>query len=143
MKDEIFFDTNILTYVHDESEPAKREICGALMQSAFKGEIAGVVSNQILAEFYASLTERLRKPVPKLLAMSLVESLIVSGKWTKVSYDAKTVQNALDILEANGGTIFDAIVVSTMKENGITKIYTEDKFFFKVPGIKAINPFKK
>ncbi len=143
MKDEMFFDTNILAYAFDETERTKAQICAKLIKDVTKSDILGCLSNQVLAEFYTSLTERLRKPLPKNLALSLTESFIASSDWKKINYDENTVRRALDIVEKFNCSIWDAIIVETMKENGIKKIFTEDKFFDKVPGIVAINPFRK
>ncbi len=143
MSDEVFFDTNILAYFLDETERDKRKICIDLVQKVFAGEMTGFVSNQVLAELYSSLTERLRKPLPKNLALSIVDGFIQSENWKKLNYSEKTVRASLDILEKFNCSIWDAIIVETMKENGIKKIFTEDKFFFKLSGIVAINPFKK
>lgn len=143
MRDELFFDTNILAYFFDETETDKRRISAELIQKVFKGNISGCISNQVLAEFYVSITERLRKPLPKNLAFSIVDFFINSQNWRKVNYDVEAVKNALDILEDTSCSIWDAIIIETMKKNGISKIFTEDKIFSKISGITAINPFEK
>ena len=45
MKDEIFYDTNVLYYAYDLSEPEKRNTCKLLIRKVFMGEAKGVISN--------------------------------------------------------------------------------------------------
>lgn len=38
---------------------------------------------------------------------------------------------------------WDVMLAAAMLENGVNKIYTENTKDFKIPGIKAVNPFLK
>jgi len=143
MKDEIFFDTNIIAYAFDEFDPKKRKICEDLVEKTFKGEISGHISNQVLSELFVVLTRKMKKPVSKDIASTIVESLIDSEKWAKINYDHETVKKSLIQTKTTNTSFWDILIAETMRENGIVKIYTEnEEDFKKIPGIKIINPFK-
>jgi len=144
MKDEVFLDTNIIAYAFDESDPNKKKICEELVEKAFKGEITGCVSNQVLGELFMVLTKKVRRPVPKATARIVVESLIDSVNWVKINYDHNTVKKSIEKSRTINVPFWDILITETMKENGIVKIYTEnERDFKKIHEIKTINPFKR
>ena len=139
MKDEIFYDTNVLYYAYDLSEPEKRKTCKSLISKVFMGETKGVISNQILVELYNALTRKLG--VKSDTAKVIVDSFITSTNWLKINYNHITVKAALDTSKAFKAPFLDTLITETMKENGITQITTEnEKDFARIPGIKIKNP---
>lgn len=143
MKDELFFDTNIIVYAYDASEEKKREICASLLERVYEKEIVGIVSNQILGELFKVLTENIEKPISIEDARLIIEDIIDSDSWTKINYSQETVRRAIITVKLHKVPFWDAVIAETMKENGIFALYTEnEKDFKKVPGIKVINPIK-
>ncbi len=142
MKDELFFDTNILCYAYDSTEPSKRKACEELVEQVFKGEVLGVISNQVLVELFNAYTRKLGVPQDK--AIVIVKSLTVSENWRKIDYNHNTVDRALGRSEAFGAPFLDVLISETMKENGITEIITEnERDFSRIPGIIVRNPFRR
>lgn len=143
MRDELFFDTNIIAYAFDVFDPKKKEICEELINKAFKGDIVAYVSNQILGELFSVLTQKMGKPITKDIASTIIESIIDSEKWIKINYGHETIKRVLKLIRNINITFWDALIAETMKENGIVKIFTEnEEDFKKIPGIEAINPIK-
>jgi predicted nucleic acid-binding protein len=143
MKDEWFFDTNIIVYAYDTSEPGKQKICAKLLETVYRNEIMGIVSNQILGEVFKTLTKNIEKPIKVEDAELIIKNIADSDKWIKINYDHETVKKAILIVRLNKASFWDAVIGETMKENGIFKIYTEnDKDFGKIPGIKVTNPLR-
>lgn len=141
MKDEIFYDTSILIYAYDITEPNKRNIAKPLVDNVFNGKANGVVSNQVPGELFKSFIEKLKTTVEE--AKSIVYGIIESENWIKINYDQETVKKAIINVEANKAPFWDSVIAETMKENGIIKIYTEnEEDFKKISGVKIINPFK-
>ncbi len=139
MKDEIFYDTNVLYYAYDLSEPEKRKTCKSLISKVFMGETKGVISNQVLVELYNALTRKLG--VKSDTAKVIVDAFITSPNWQKISYNHMTVKAALSTCKAFGAPFLDSLITETMKENGIDQIITEnEKDFTRIPGIKIKNP---
>ena len=139
MKDESFYDTNILIYAYDLNEPRKRKLCKQIVKDVFSGMDVGVVSEQILVELYNSLTRKLSIPTDS--ARKIVESFILSENWLKINYNENTIRAALKSSFAFKSPFLDTLIAETMKDNGLNTIITEnEKDFIKIPGIKVINP---
>ncbi|MGC8516198.1 MAG: PIN domain-containing protein [Thermoplasmata archaeon] len=139
MKDEPFFDTNILFYAYDLSEPIKRKFCKQIVEDVFSGRKSGVISNQILVELYNALTRKLA--VHRDSAIVIVESFIESENWLKINYNEHTVMSALKSSLAFMSPFLDTLIAETMKDHGINRIITEnEKDFERIPGLKIINP---
>lgn len=142
MKDESFYDTNIIYYAYDENEPAKKVICEKLIEDIFLGNSFGVISNQVLGELFKALIEKLKIDVEK--AEKILNGIIDSENWIKINYNIETIRKAIITVRLYKVSFWDCLIAETMKENGIVKIYTEnEKDFKKILGIKAINPLKK
>ncbi|MHB1439268.1 MAG: PIN domain-containing protein [Cuniculiplasma sp.] len=141
MKDDTFYDTNILFYAYDLSEPSKREVCKTQVGQVFSGKTRGFISNQILVELYNALTRKLG--VKADIANLIVESFLASSNWLKISYNHFTIKSALNTSKAFGAPFLDSLIAETMKENGISHIITENERDFKrISGIHVENPFK-
>lgn len=135
-------DTNILAYAYDNSESRKREICSNLLKEIFNGKKEAFVSNQILAELFYTLTKNFKKPLDTKKAKLIVSLLIKSPNWRKVNYNHDTVDKAADLSQKFNIPFWDALIVSTMIENNIFTIYTEnEKDFKKIPRLSVINLF--
>lgn len=139
MKDESFYDTNILIYAYDLNEPRKRKLCKQIVKDVFSGKEVGVVSGQILVELYNSLT--LKLAVPAGSASKIVESFILSNNWLKINYNENTIRAAIRSSLAFKSPFLDTLIAETMKEHALNTIITEnEKDFIKIPGMKVVNP---
>ncbi len=143
MSDRIFLDTNILVYSYEQSTDPRYVIARDLILRCFKDEIPFVISNQVLAEFFQVITRKSKFPLSKIEARRLISFLIESNSWTKVDYSYTTLVEATSISDQYNISIWDALIVATMKEQNIYTIYTENEADFrKVPLLKVVNPFK-
>jgi predicted nucleic acid-binding protein len=143
MNDELaLIDSNLLSYVFDKSEPKKRIICGELVAECWKGKRKYAVSVQNLSEFYVVVTGKIEKPIPKEVARRFIQLIISFQGWIVVNFDSNTVTSAIDIHMQYGIHYWDALIATTMRENKIFCIYTEDGDFKNIPWLKAINPFE-
>ncbi len=143
MTAEMFFDTNILVYAFDSRDQRKHAVAVQLLSEVKSGNLKGVISNQTLFELFLILTRKLNKSITEIMAENLVEGLIETVEWKKINYTYKTIVGALHIIDKYKTSFVDTVIASTMLENGVKEIFTEDKKDFeKIPGIKPINPFK-
>lgn len=141
MKDRLFFDTNIVCYAYDASEPEKRKVCKKLVEEVFNGNFVGVVSNQILGEIFNALVTKLDVPVKD--ARIIVESLLVSDRWEKINYTENTIRRTVGSFNNARLPFWDLVITETMKENNLTVIITEnEKDFDRVPGVEVRNPLR-
>ncbi len=143
MTERCLIDTNILVYSYEESPDIRCAKCQELVLDIFDGKVKGVISNQVLAEFFRVMTTKIKTVLTKTEASDLVKALAESPGWGKINYTHETVRKAAKIAEECNIKIWDAIIAATMRENDISTIYTEnEKDFGKIPGLKVINPLK-
>ena len=82
--DKVFFDTNILVYAYDRRDAAKQERAFDIFADGISNE-NGIVSAQVLGEFYNATTRRTSNPLPEeeeivREAISLFATLANPGK---------------------------------------------------------------
>jgi len=143
MTDEFAFDTTIIVYAYDKAEEEKRAKCLSLLERIFDGESNGVVTNQILAETYYVLTQKVSNPISAEDARIIVSGIVNSNNWIKLDYNSMSVAKATKISSDLKIPFWDALIAITLIENGVFRIYTEnEKDFQKIPGLKVINPIK-
>lgn len=115
-----FFDTNILVYSQDKSEPSKRALARLLVEEAIAQD-AFVVSTQVLVEFYATALRN------KLLHAD--EALGLVRLWS----DHDTVVTTSDLLlrglelhQEHSLSVWDALVVQAAIDSRCDVLLTED-----------------
>jgi len=144
MSDELsLIDSNLLSYVFDESEPQKRKICKNLTAECWKGKRKYAVSVQNLSEFYVVVTKKIQHPIPPKVAKRFIELIIDFQGWLILDINANVVKSAIEISNKYGIHYWDAMLAATMKENKVFCIYTEDGDFDKIPWLKVVNPLEK
>ena len=62
MADRIMVDTNILLYAYDRGEPVKQPQALAILDRLIVQNL-GVLTSQVLAEFFVNATRRLKPPL--------------------------------------------------------------------------------
>lgn len=143
MKDNPFYDTSILVYMFDSSDSAKYNLACSLLEKVANGNEVGTISNQTMAELFNVLTTKTDKHMPATTASEIIHDFVSSTQWQMLNYTAETVKNAAFSCKLLNTPFWDTLIVETMKENGISTIYTENtKDFKRIQGIKVINPFK-
>ena len=75
MTDKIFLDANILVYAHDKDSGEKHSIAVEIVMELWEKRI-GCLSNQILQEFYVSVTRKILKPISKSEASEIIRTYI-------------------------------------------------------------------
>ena len=72
----IFVDTSVLAHAHDLDSGLKRAIAEQVLKQLWQDE-TGVLSTQVLQEFYAALTAGIASPVPRRAARDLIHAYSV------------------------------------------------------------------
>lgn len=138
-EDLFLVDSNILIYAYDKEYIAKKRNAEGLINRCFDAEIMLAVSNQNLAEFVHVTTKKAKLNLEQ--SKVIVNDIIDSVGFIKINYSAKTIIAAIDIANEFKMSFWDSLLAATMRENGIFSIYTENAKDFKMPWIKAVNPF--
>jgi predicted nucleic acid-binding protein len=99
-----FLDTNLFVYALDQDAGRKRETARRLLEVAAGG--GGVISTQILQEFYVAATRKLG--VEPALAKSILHSL---RRFETVTVTGDLIEQAVDVSVVSRVSFRDALVV--------------------------------
>lgn len=72
MSGNVFLDTNVLVYANDAAEPDKQQIARKLLTDVLHAE-NGVISVQVLSEFWVTVKRKIRQPLPLSTALREAE----------------------------------------------------------------------
>ncbi len=135
--DKSFIDTNVLIYAHDVDAGAKRAIARDLLRELWS-ERTGVLSMQVLQEFYVNVTRKIASPLSRDLARRIVG---VYETWC-VETTPKEMTAAFQIEEESRIGFWDALIVASAARSGALRIFSEDlNAGQKIYGISIENPF--
>ena len=120
MSEREFLDTNVLIYAHDARDPRKRACARELLRRLLR-ERRGVLSVQVLQEFFAAATRKLGMP-------SEVARLNVSSyaRFDVVSLSVPDVIAAIDLHRLHHFSIWDALIVRAALNGACTTLHSED-----------------
>ena len=136
--DKIFVDASVLVHAHDLDSGLKRAIAEQVLKQLWQDE-TGVLSAQVLQDFYAALTSGIASPVPRRAARDLVHAY---GVWPIVTLDAADVLAASDFEERYRLTFRDALTVVAARKSGATLLLSEGvKPYRPITGLALQNPF--
>jgi len=137
MNGDTFVDTNILIYAHDLDAGERRARAAALLRELWH-EGRGIISTQVLQEFYVNVTAKIPQPLTPQAARDLLR---VYGAWQVEINDVETVILATEIQERNRISFWDAMIVSAACRGGAVTLLSEDLNHGQViEGIRVTNP---
>ncbi len=137
MSDKTFIDTNVLIYAHDIDANAKHKIAKEVLQELWS-ERTGVLSTQVLQEFYVNVTRKIPSPLSKDLARLVVSSYAI---WCLETTPTEILATFRIEDESRIG-FWDALIVSSAAKSGANRILSEDlNAGQRIAGILVVNPF--
>lgn len=142
----IAVDTNLLVYAHRSSLPEHRSARAALERAGDDGRGWGITLATI-AEFWSVVTHRAAaRPSTSEEATAFLAALKKDGGmqvWTPgPGFDDRLLQLAVDLTVA-GGRVFDLQIALTAFEHGASEIWTHDRGFATIPGLRVIDPLAR
>ena len=138
-------DTNILVYANNEHSPYHTG-CKDLVMKAINGSISCAIAFQNLVELYAVITDkrRVEHALTPVKAKELIEFYKNQENIQIIMPTYETLSTLADLIAKYTPTaqsIFDFTLVATMKDNGISEIYTLNvDHFNSFDNIRATNP---
>jgi len=136
--DKIFIDTNILVYGHDVDAGQKHQIARSTLVELWE-QRTGVMSVQVLQEFYVTMTRKVLRPLPSNKVRNIIQDYF---SWHIEMNDPLSVLVASRIEENYRISFWDALIVTAASKANVSKILTEDLQAGRlIEGILIENPF--
>jgi len=137
MNDRTFVDTNVLIYAHDVDAKAKHQAAQTVLRELWS-ERTGVVSPQVLQEFYVNVTRKIPRPISKESARLVVNNYAV---WC-IDITPAEIATAFHVEDASQIGFWDALIVASALKSGAARILSEDLNAGQtIVGIRIENPF--
>lgn len=132
----VFIDTNILIYRFDGRDPEKQATAAALLAD---DELDIVISTQVLSEFFAVVTRKLKPPMPIDSAIAAVEAL---SELEVLPVTRNLVLDATRTARDHQLSYWDALILESASRSGAAELITEDlSHGSTLRGVTIRNPF--
>ena len=137
MSDKHFVDTNILIYAHDKDAGWKHRSAADLILDLWESG-TGVLSTQVLQEFYVIVTRKVKYPIHRLEARRLIRNYL---EWEVVINNGPVILHAVEIEENHHLSFWDALIVAAAYSKNAGILFTEDlNDGQQIEGITIQNP---
>lgn len=131
-----FFDSNILVYAEDSAYPQKQKRAVELLVEN-RRQRSGVVSLQVLGEFFYAATRRLK--MDPALVRAQVE---FHARFELVEPALADTFGAIDLHRLYGYSFWDSMVLRCALVSGCKVLLTEDMQHGQIiEGLRIVNPF--
>jgi predicted nucleic acid-binding protein len=133
-------DTNLLVYSYDRSE-SRKQLKARQVLDWLAGSGAAVLSTQVLAEFFWTVTRKLPERMSAEEACQRMENYIRSWRVVAVT-PGIVLESGRGVLQY-GLPFWDAQIWATAKLNQIPRVLSEDfQHGRRIEGVEFLNPFK-
>src|SRR6266568_5399650 len=137
MNGKTFVDTNVLIYAHDIDAGPKHEIAKSVIRELWSNR-AGLLSTQVLQEFYVNVTRKIACPLPKVSARAVIHSY---ASWC-IENTLVDISTAFRIEDESQIGFWDALIIASAAKGGATRLISEDLNSGQtVMGVLIENPF--
>jgi predicted nucleic acid-binding protein len=140
MKDKCFLDTNVFIYAIDTSPDLKdkRQIARNLIKKHIQKE-TGVISIQVLQEFYQISTHKIQVPLSSEEALEYLHYMAVLDT---VHPELEMIISGIRLHQKYHLSFWDALVVQAALTAGCTLLLSEDlQHGFEIDHLTVENPF--
>ena len=136
--DKVFTDTNIVVCAYDSAAGRKHQIAATAMKDLWHSGL-GLLSNQVLQEFFVTVTKKIASPLETGLAKRIIKNI---SKWDVVINDVDSILEAIDIQERYKFSFWDCMIIASALKGGATTILSEDLADgMKIESLWIKNPF--
>ena len=138
MKDRVFVDSNVLIYAHDLDARDKHLRAVEVVRALWENR-NGILSTQVLQEFYVNVTRKIPEPLPRSTAREVARNYSL---WQTETIYPVDVFRASEIEEAHQISFWDALIVATATKGGASTLLSEDLSAGQIiAGVAIENPF--
>lgn len=134
-----FIDTNILVYAYDKDEKSKNRIAKNILIDCWEKK-SGVVSTQVLQEFYVTVTAKLSKKLSIDEASELITDFL---SWPIEQVTPYDILDATTFQKRYKYSFWDSLIIVLAQKSGAEVLYSEDlQDGQKLGDLIIKNPFK-
>lgn len=134
-----FVDTNVLLYAHDSSAGPKRAHAAALLERLGE-ERRGLLSSQVLMEFYVAATRKLPRPLDQRTAARVVEDF---GTWSVFLPGLPDILEGARLAQRHRIHFWDAMIVRAAVALEAEVLWSEDLSSDQAyEGVRVRDPFE-
>lgn len=136
----VFVDMNIIIYACTVSSEERHKIAVKIIEDLWQFGL-GVISTQVLQEFFYRITNKIRKPLDVKIAKEIVSDLLT---WDVVVNDGESLLKAIDIHKRYRYSFWDAMVIQAALKGNASLLLSEDLSDNQIiDGVRIKNPFVK
>lgn len=133
-----FVDTNVLVYAHDTAEVDRQPVAKAVLAQLWQSR-TGVLSTQVLTEFYSVATRKFDPPMTRREARSIIENY---SAWRVVQVNLNLIMAASTLEEKHTLSFWDALIIEAARVAGAGQLVSEDlQDGHRIGGVLIKNPF--
>ncbi len=138
MTDRCFLDSNLLVYAHDRGSGEKHERARDLVERLWS-DGTGVLSTQVLQEFYVNICRKAKHPLPREEAAQIVRDYL---SWAVVVNSGTSILQAVFVEIRFQIAFWDALIIQAATSAGARTLYSEDLNHDQLYGpVRVVNPF--
>lgn len=135
MTSKVFIDTNILVYCLDNNDKRKQKKCKTLLKT-LERENAGVLSTQVMQEFYVVATQKLK--VDPILVKGI---LLTFENFECVTVTPDIIQSAIDTSVLKRISFWNSLIVNAAKRAHCAIVWSENMQSGQlIEGVRIENP---
>lgn len=136
--DKIFVDTNILIYAYDISAGVKHVTAVRILSELWDSG-RGVLSTQVLQEFFVSITRKIPNPINEHHAINIVRDFL---RWELVVNDGDSILEAASLVSRYRFSFWDCLIIQAALKSGCNILLSEDLSDSQViESLQIRNPF--
>ncbi|MCP5055082.1 MAG: PIN domain-containing protein [bacterium] len=137
-EDKTFIDTNIIIYAYDVTAGGKHKTAGIILADLWNSGL-GVISTQVLQEFFVNVVQKIPKPIDKRQAQKIVRDFL---KWHVVVNTGDSIIEAIDICLKYEYSFWDSMIIEAAIKGDAAILISEDLQDGQVvDGVTIKNPF--
>jgi predicted nucleic acid-binding protein len=134
-----FVDANILVYAEDRDAGSKHTIARDLVGDLWRSR-EGVVSIQVLQEFFVIVTRKIPKPLAPQEALAIVKQYLT---WRVVENTGELLLAGIRLASSLKISFWDALVLQAARAERCEKVWTEDlNHGQRIGDLVILNPFR-
>ncbi len=133
-----FVDTNILVYAEDRDAGKKHTIARDLVANLWRSE-QGVLSVQVLQEFFVTVTRKMPRPLASDQALAIVKQYLT---WRVVENTGDLLVAAIRGAADHKVSLWDALILEAARKERCDRLWTEDlNHGQRIGDLLVVNPF--